>query len=59
MIVPIAGQGVIEIPTRQRRVGGEPANHFHQQSVQLLPVPAGFFSFVVALTPSGVLISRI
>ena len=29
VIAPFAGQWVIEIPARQRRVGGEQVNHIH------------------------------
>jgi hypothetical protein len=46
---------VIEIPAGQRRVGGEQVHHLHQQSVQLLAVPTGFFPPVVALKTAGVL----
>jgi hypothetical protein len=42
VIAPFAGQWVIEIPVRQRRVGGEQVDYFHQYGVQLLAVPAGF-----------------
>jgi len=42
VIVPFAGQWVIEIPVRQRCVGGEQVDDLHQLGVQLLAVPAGF-----------------
>jgi hypothetical protein len=54
VIVPFAGQWVIEVSSRQRRVGGEQVDHLHQQGVQLLAVPAGFFSPVVTLKAGGV-----
>jgi hypothetical protein len=41
IIAPFAGQRVIEIPARQRRVGGEQVNDLHEQCVQLLAVPTG------------------
>jgi hypothetical protein len=51
---------VIEIPERQWRIGGEQVNDLHQQVVQFLAVPPGFFSPVVTLKARGVfLISRI
>jgi hypothetical protein len=31
------------------RVGGKQLNHLHQQDIQLLAVPPGFFPLVVAL----------
>jgi len=43
VIAPFAGQWVIEIATRQRRVGGEQVDNPHQQGVQLLAMPPGFF----------------
>jgi len=36
VVAPFAGQWVIEIPARQRRVGGEQVDDLHQQGVQLL-----------------------
>jgi len=38
VIVPFARQGVIEIPVRQRCVGGEQVDDPHQQAVQPLAV---------------------
>ena len=54
VIVPFAGQWVIESPARQRRVGGEQVDYLHEQGVQLLAVPTEFFSPVVALKADGV-----
>jgi len=44
VVVPFAGQWVIEMPARQQRVGGEQVDDLHQQGIQRLAVPAGFFS---------------
>jgi len=36
VIVPFAGQWVIEMPARQQRVGGQQVDDLHQQGIQLL-----------------------
>ncbi len=54
VIVPFARQWVIEIPARQRRIGGEQVDDLHHQGVQLLTVLIGFFSLVVTLKAGGV-----
>jgi len=54
VIVPFAGQWVIEIAARQRRVAGEQVHDLHQQCVQLIARATGFFSPVVALKAGGV-----
>jgi hypothetical protein len=42
MIVPLAGQRMIDIAARQWRVGGKKVDDFHQQGIELLAEPAGF-----------------
>ncbi len=53
----------VALVARQQCVGGEQVDNqvdnLHQQGIQLLAVPAGFFSPVVTLKAGGVLISRI
>src|SRR5438132_7850744 len=49
VILPFAGKRVIEIPTRQGPVGREHVHCLHQEGLELLAVPAGFFAPVVAL----------
>ena len=42
MIAPFAGKCVIEVPARQRRVGGEQVDDLHQPGIQIFAVPARF-----------------
>ena len=54
VVVPFAGQWVIEMPARQQRVGSGQVDDLHQQGIQLLAVLAGFLSPVVTLKAGGV-----
>jgi hypothetical protein len=38
VIAPFAAQRVIEIPARERLIGGEQVDDLHQQSVELFAV---------------------
>lgn len=54
VILPFAGERMVEIPAWQRRVRGKQIHYLHEHGVQLFSMPIGFCSLIVPLKACSV-----
>jgi hypothetical protein len=54
MILPFAGESMIDIASRQGLIGDEQLDSFHETTIELLPEHSRFFASVVTFEAGGV-----